>query len=147
MKVSKESFTQIESAIQEALAPYKKSEQGIVTDIHLMISGDSAELTILDVDDQELGKVIIPEWVDNRDENFELGCQQVLTNKLQRMKEEKAFEDLDLVKPYSFILLNDDKETLADLLLIDDQNIILSDELLAGWESGLDSFLERLMEE
>ncbi|MBP8776630.1 MAG: hypothetical protein KBH23_01385 [Bacteroidaceae bacterium] len=147
MKVSKESFTQIESAIQEALAPYKKSEQGIVTDIHLMISGDSGELTILDDDDQELGKVIIPEWVDNRDENFELGCQQVLTNKLQRMKEEKAFEDLDLVKPYSFILLNDDKETLADLLLIDDQNIILSDELLAGWESDLDSFLERLMEE
>lgn len=147
MKVSKESFTQIESAIQEALAPYKKSEQGIVTDIHLMISGDSGELTILDDDDQELGKVIIPEWVDNRDENFELGCQQVLTNKLQRMKEEKAFEDLNLVKPYSFILLNDDKETLADLLLIDDQNIILSDELLAGWESDLDSFLERLMEE
>ena len=147
MKVSKESFTQIESAIQEALAPYKKSEQGIVTDIHLMISGDSGELTILDDDDQELGKVIIPEWVDNRDENFELGCQQVLTNKLQRMKEEKAFEDLDLVKPYSFILLNDDKETLADLLLIDDQNIILSDELLAGWESDLDSYLERLMEE
>ena len=147
MKVSKESFTQIESAIQEALAPNKKSEQGIVTDIHLMISGDSGELTILDDDDQELGKVIIPEWVDNRDENFELGCQQVLTNKLQRMKEEKAFEDLDLVKPYSFILLNDDKETLADLLLIDDQNIILSDELLAGWESDLDSFLERLMEE
>ena len=108
MKVSKESFTQIESAIQEALAPYKKSEQGIVTDIHLMISGDSGELTILDDDDQELGKVIIPEWVDNRDENFELGCQQVLTNKLQRMKEEKAFEDLDLVKPDSFILLNDD---------------------------------------
>ena len=147
MKVSKESFTQIESAIQEALAPYKKSEQGIVTDIHLMISGDSGELTILDDDDQEFRKVIIPEWVDNRDENFELGCQQVLTNKLQRMKEEKAFEDLDLVKPYSFILLNDDKETLADLLLIDDQNIILSDELLAGWESDLDSFLERLMEE
>ena len=147
MKVSKESFTQIESAIQEALAPYKKSEQGIVTDIHLMISGDSGELTILDDDDQELGKVTIPEWVDNRDENFELGCQQVLTNKLQRMKEEKAFEDLDLVKPYSFILLNDDKETLADLLLIDDQTIILSDELLAGWESDLDSFLERLMEE
>ena len=146
MKVSKESFTQIESAIQEALAPYKKSEQGIVTDIHLMISGDSGELTILDDDDQELGKVIIPEWVDNRDENFELGCQQVLTNKLQRMKEEKAFEDLNLVKPYSFILLNDDKETLADLLLIDDQNIILSDELLAGWESDLGSFLERLIE-
>lgn len=147
MKVSKESFTQIESTIQEALAPYKKSEQGIVTDIHLMISSDSGELTILDDDDQELGKVIIPEWVDNRDENFELGCQQVLTNKLQRMKEEKAFEDSNLVKPYSFILLNDDKETLADLLLIDDQNIILSDELLAGWESDLDSFLERLMEE
>lgn len=147
MKVSKESFTQIESTIQEALAPYRKSEQAIVTDIHLMISADSGELTILDDDDQELNKVIIPEWVDNRQEDFESGCQQVLANKLQRMKEEKAFDNVNLVKPYSFILLNDDKETLADLLLIDDQNIVLNDELLAGWESDLDSFLERLMEE
>jgi len=147
MKVSKESFTQIESSIQEALATYKNNEQAVVTDIHLMVSGDSGELTILDDDDQELAKVIVPEWADNRQENFELGCQQVLASKLQRMKEEKAFEGLNLVKPYSFILLNDDKETLADLLLIDDQNIVLNDELLAGWESDLDSFLERLMEE
>ncbi len=148
MKVSKESFTLIESAINEALAPYQgKGEQSVVTDIHFQVNDETGELCVLNDDDQELSKVIISEWVSYKAEDFMTGCSQVLTNKLQRMRDEKAFDHLDLIKPYSFVLLDDDKETVSELMLIDDDTVLLNADLLSGLDDELNEFLENLMKE
>lgn len=51
------------------------------------------------------------------------------------------------MKPYSFVLVDDDKETVAELLLIDDEDtLFLNDELLKGLDEELDSFLKDLLE-
>ncbi len=148
MKVSKESFTLIETALKEALTPYiGKGEQTVVTDIHLQVSNVTGELSVFNDDDQELSKVIIREWVDNNAEDFMKGCEQVLTNKLQRMRNEKAFDRLDLIKPYSFVLVDDEKETISELMLIDDDTVLLNSELLSGLDQELNEFLEKLMKE
>ena len=148
MKVSKESFTLIESAIKEALTPYQgKGEQSVVTDIHMQVNSETGELYIFDDDDQELSKVIITEWVSNNAEDFLKGCEQVLRNKLHRMRDEKAFDRLDLIKPYSFVLVDDEKETISELVLMDDDTILLNSELLAGLDEDLNDFLEKLMKE
>ncbi len=147
MKVSKESFTLIESAIGEALTPYKGKGDSVVTDIHMQINSETGELFIFDDDDQELAKIIIPEWVGNNSEDLMKGCEQVLTNKLQRMRDEKAFDNLVLIKPYSFVLVDEEKETVNELMLIDDDTVLLNNELLAGLDEDLNNFFEKLMKE
>ena len=50
------------------------------------------------------------------------------------------------MKPYSFVLVDEDKETVAELLLIDDDTLLVDDELLKGLDKELDEFLKNLLE-
>ncbi|GAE16949.1 hypothetical protein JCM6292_3463 [Bacteroides pyogenes JCM 6292] len=51
-----------------------------------------------------------------------------------------------ILKPYSFVLVDEEKETVAELLLIDDDTLLLNDELLKGLDKELDNFLKELLE-
>ena len=51
------------------------------------------------------------------------------------------------MKPYSFVLVDEDKETLCDLYLVDDETVIVDGELLKGLDEDLDDFLKKLLEE
>jgi hypothetical protein len=61
------------------------------------------------------------------------------------MKEAGRFENLAIFTPYSFVLIDEDKETLAELILIDDDVVLLSDELLKGMDKELDDFWDELL--
>ena len=63
----------------------------------------------------------------------------------QNMKD--TLENLSLLKPYSFVLVDEDKETLCDLYLVDDETVIVDGELLKGLDEDLDDFLKKLLEE
>jgi len=43
-------------------------------------------------------------------------------------------------------LVDEDKETVAELLLVDDDTILVDDELLKGLDKELDEFLKNLLE-
>jgi hypothetical protein len=62
------------------------------------------------------------------------------------MQSEGRLEGLSLLKPYSFVLVDDEKETVAELLLVDDDTLMLSSELLEGLDEELDDFLKKLLE-
>ena len=51
---------------------------------------------------------------------------------------------LHLLKPYSFVLIGENHETLKDLYLVDDDTIILDEELMKGLSEDLDHFWEEL---
>ena len=49
--------------------------------------------------------------------------------------------------PYSFVLVDEDRETVAELLLVDNEDtLLLNDELLKGLDEELDAFLKDLLE-
>ncbi len=51
------------------------------------------------------------------------------------------------MKPYSFVLVDEDRETVTELLLIDEEDtLLLNDELLKGLDEELDAFLKDLLE-
>jgi hypothetical protein len=50
------------------------------------------------------------------------------------------------MKPFSFVLVDDDKETIAELLLLDDDTLLVNEELLKGLDEELDAFLKDLLE-
>ena len=51
------------------------------------------------------------------------------------------------MKPYSFVLIDEEKETVAELLMVDDlETMFLNDNLLKGLDEELDAFLKDLLE-
>lgn len=147
MKLSQQSLSIIESAIQKAAGKYLCGcEQTIVTDIHLQPDQASGQLNIFNDDDEELDNVMIEEWATYDEDDFLDAVQPILKSVLCKMKDAGSFDKLTILKPYSFVLVDEEKETVAELLLIDDDTLLVDDELLKGLDKELDDFLKLLLE-
>ncbi len=72
--------------------------------------------------------------------------ERILSSLLCNMKNEGKFDKLTILKPFSFVLVDDDRETIAELLLMDDDTLLVNEELLKGLDEELDSFLKELLE-
>ena len=121
MELCQSSLSHIKEAVSKAVSKYSGSQgQTIVTDIHLQPRQDSGELLIFD--------------------------DEAMSQKSNELKAQGAFDNLSLLKPFSFVLVDEDKETLSELLLIDDDTLLLNDELLKGLDAELDAFLKDLLE-
>ena len=148
MKMSEQSRASIVSALKTALCRYtSEGDETVVTDIHLQPNSESCELIIFDDDDQELSRTIINEWVEYESDDFYTVVEPILRAEVEALKESGKLEKLCLMKPYSFVLVDEDKETVAELLLVDeDDTLLLNDELLKGLDEELDAFLKDLLE-
>lgn len=147
MKLSQSSYSLLENCLKKAANKLlQHKEQPIISDIYLQVT-ISGEFVIFDDNEQELANATIAEWVDKQDDILIDEAQKLLTNLLSKQKEAGAFEQLPLMKPYSFVLVDEEKETIADLLLVDDnETLILSEGLLQGLDEELDAFLKELLE-
>lgn len=147
MKLSQQSQSIIESAIQKAVSKYICGcEQTIVTDIHIQPNQNSGELLIFNDDDEELSIVTIEEWASYESDDFNENAERMLRSILSRMKEAGSFNKLTILSPYSFVLVDEDRETIAELLLVDDDTLLVDDQLLKGLDQELDDFLKELLE-
>ncbi len=147
MKLSKSSLSLLESGIQKAVSKYiGDSKQDFVTDIHLQCDPTSGKLTFFDDDDTELASITIEEWVNYEGENFNESTEQILSAQLNSMKSAGAFDDITIMRPFSFVLVDENKETITELLLMDDDTLLVNDELLKGLDEELDAFLKDLLE-
>lgn len=148
MKMSEQSRASIVSALKTALCRYiSEGDETVVTDIHLQPNSESGELIIFDDDDQELSRTIINEWVEYESDDFYTVVEPILRAEVEALKDSGKLEKLCLMKPYSFVLVDEDKETVAELLLVDeDDTLLLNDELLKGLDEELDAFLKDLLE-
>ena len=147
MKLRHQSLSIIESAIQKAVAKFTcNCEQTVVTDIHLQPDQTSGQLTIYNDDDEELANIMVEEWATYEGDDLLENVESSLQNILCRMKDAGDFDKVTILKPYSFVLIDEEKETIAELLLVDDDTILVNDELLKGLDKELDEFLKELLE-
>lgn len=85
--------------------------------------------------------------MDYESDDFYTQVEPLLRSAVMTLKDEGALDKLCLLKPYSFVLVDDEKETVAELLLMDEEEtMLLSDELLKGLDEELDTFLKELLE-
>ena len=81
-------------------------------------------------------------------EEFQLGCELALKKVLNQLSSDGAFASLSIMKPYSFVMIDAEKETLAELMIVDEEEtMFLSGELLQGLDDELNAFLKDLLEE
>lgn len=147
MKLSQSSSALLENALKKAIGKYTNgSEQTIVTDIHLQPNQNSGELSIFDDEDEVLANVTIEEWMTYEGNAFYENVERILSSLLGKLKNEGLFDKLCILRPFSFVLVDGDKETVAELLLMDDDTLLVNEELLKGLDEELDAFLKDLLE-
>lgn len=148
MKLCSQSQNDIAKAITTALTNFPSNrEQLAVTDIHLQPNGNTGELEIWDDDDRKLAATSVREWMDYEGDDFYNQTESALRSILKQLKEQNALENVGLMKPYSFTLADENKETVAELMIVDDDTLLLDDDdLLKGLDDELNDFLKNLLE-
>lgn len=146
MKATAQTIQQIERALKKVAAKYPANrEEFIMTDIHLQVKADSGELLAFNDDDEELTRCVIEQWIDNNDEDFYETVAEILKQCIQNQRD--LLGELSILKPYSFVLVDEEKETVSELYLFDDDTLILDGGLLKGLDEDLDDFLKKLLAE
>ena len=79
------------------------------------------------------------------DENFYEQIPSVFRKCIEKMK--NTIENMSILKPFSLVLEDDDKESVAELYLVDDETVIIDPDLMEGLDDDLNSFLEGLLKD
>ena len=146
MKFSIKSNVLVDQLLDEIAAKYPETDEStIVTDIHLQPHQDTGELMAFNDDDEMLAQVIIEEWANSNSDHFIDEVKYFLGSRIHSKK--KNLEKLGIMQPYSIDLVDDDKETISELLFVDGDTEILNKELLKGLDNELNDFLKKLLED
>ena len=146
MKASEQTIQQIERLIKKIAQKFPEEEDPTrLTDIHLRVYQDSGEILAYDDDDEEITRCVVNDWIENKDADFYEHATNILRQVLNRHG--KLMDKMVILKPFSFVLENDEKESIAELYIADDDTIIITGDLMDGLDKDLDSFFEKLMKE
>lgn len=148
MNLAPTSVAALHEVLQKIVRLYSGEEdQSVTTDFYFMPVRENGTLFVFNDNDEEIAQVAIPEWADYADEAFYDAVGADLTAAIQEVNAEGDLERLAVWMPYSFVLVDGERETIADLLLVDDDTLLVTDSLLQGLDEELNSFLEKLMSE
>lgn len=146
MKVNEQTIQQIERFLKKITSKYPMSQEAeVLTDIHVRVSQESGDIMAFNDDDDEITRCVVEEWIDNKDDNFYGNVTNIL--RLEMTKHKEMIENMSILKPYSFVLEDDDKENIAELYVVDDDTVIIGGDLMEGLEEDLDEFLKKLLKD
>lgn len=146
MKANEQTIQQIERFLKKIASKYPMSQEAeILTDIHVRVSQESGDIMAFNDDDDEITRCVVEEWIDNKDDNFYGNITNILRLELTKNKEQ--IENMSILKPYSFVLEDDDKENIAELYVVDDDTVIIGGDLMEGLDEDLDQFLNNLLKD
>lgn len=144
MKATEQTLQQIGRAFRKMAEKFPKDEEAsVLTDIHIKVVQDTGEMLILDDDDKELNRCVVEQWMDNKDDDFYESVTSILRNAIEADKD--LLENLSILKPYAFVLEDDDREAVAELYVVDDDTVIIDTELMKDLDKDLDDFFENLL--
>ncbi len=145
MKATEQTLQQIDRAIRKTADKFLTSEDAcVMTDIHVRVTQETGELMTFDDDDCELTRCVVEQWIDNKDDDFYESAATIIRQCLNNQR--KLVEEMSILKPYAFVLEDDDRESLAELFVVDDEDTVIIDpELMKGLEDDLDDFLDHLL--
>ena len=146
MNTSEQTLQQIERAIRKIAEKFPaKEEASLMTDIHIRVTQETGEMVVYNDEDAEVTRCVIEQWINNTDDNFYDQIASIIRKCL--MKHKDTIEQMSILKPFSFVLENDDKESVSELYLVDDETVIIDPDLMEGLDEDLDAFLETLLKD
>lgn len=138
----------LETALKKVATALQQADGGeLFTDIHLQPVGETGELMVYNDDEDLLLSAPVKEWKQLDEETLYAKAETGLRKVLKTLYEDGVFANLSILKPYSFVLVDANKETVTDLLLVDEDTLLVDEELLKGLDEELNEFLSKLLEE
>ena len=143
-------FQTLNHAFRKALEKLIDTESSAAAvDLYLFPNPESGDFTIYDDEDQILVKISVPVW----EEQFESldtesalkECEEILREIVYNAKEEGLYEKLNIIKPFSILMVDEEMESISELLMLDEEQLLLDDEFLKHMDEELDGFFKQLM--
>lgn len=146
MKATDQTIKQVERTLSKIADKFPHVEEPTtLTDIHLRANQETGELVAFDDDDKEITRAVIEQWIGNTDESFYSDISIVIKRCINNSRD--MIEKMAILKPFSFILENEEKELIEDLYLVDDDIMFFEPELMKGLDKDLDAFLDKLLKD
>ena len=147
MKATEQTQQQLERALRKVMEKFPPSseESSQLTDLHFRVTQDSGEMVVFNDDDQELNRCVIEQWIDNKDDDFYQSVSTILRSAINKVK--KSVEKMSILRPFSLVLEDDERNHIAELYVVDDDTAIIAEELMPGLDKDLDEFLTKLLKE
>jgi hypothetical protein len=140
----------LDHAIRRALDKLQHSaDSAAIVDLYLFPNPEAGEFTVLDDEDHILEKIPVDVWqeqFDTMDTEAELkNCEVLLKEIVNRIQEEALLDRLNIMKPFSVLMVDEEMEVLSELLLLDDEQCLIDDNFLKYMDEELDDFFKKLM--
>lgn len=146
MNLTSASAASLTEALHKIAAQYSGEEDQLVsTDFYFQPSRDMGRLTVLNDNDEEIATATVPEWEQYDTETFYDKVVADLTAAIEAANTDGELERLAVWMPYSFVLVDEDRETVTDLLLVDEDTLLVKKGLLDGLDEELNKFIKDLL--
>ena len=146
MKATEQTLQQIERAIRKTADKFPAdSDTSVMTDIHVRVIQDSGELITFDDNEEEITRGIVEQWIDNTDDDFYTAIPPIIRKCIERQK--TLVDNMGIMKPFTFVLENDEKEPVEELYIVDDDLVIIDSDMMQGLDKDLDDFLDNLLKD
>ena len=140
MNATEQTLQQILRALRKVAEKFPNNiEASVLTDIHIRANQDTGEVQVFDDDERELTRCVVEQWIENKDDDFYNQAASVFRGCIE--KEKDLMENLSILKPYAFVLEDEDRDSVAELYVVDDDTVIIDTELM----KDLDDFFENLL--
>ena len=146
MKATEQTLQQIERIIRKTADKFPTDPNtSVMTDIHVRAYQDSGELITYDDSDEEITRGLVEQCIDNTDDDFYSAIPPIIRKCIERQK--ALVEAMGIMKPFTFVLENDEKETVEELYIVDDDLVIIDDDMMQDLDKDLDEFLDNLLKD
>ncbi|MCF0197371.1 MAG: hypothetical protein HUK03_09135 [Bacteroidaceae bacterium] len=146
MNTNQQVQQQIERSLKKVIAKFPEGQEPVMTDIHLLISPYTGEMCSFDDEDNELDRCVVTQWIKTRQDDFYTQAAEVLQACIERLR--PSIRKMSIMQPFSFVLIDEDRETLQDLSIIDEEEtVVINGGLLENMEEDLDEFLRNLLKD
>jgi hypothetical protein len=146
MKATEQTLQQIERTIRKTADKFPADpETSIMTDIHVRVIQDTGELITFDDNEEEITRGLVEQWIDNTDDDFYTAIPPIIRKCIERQK--ALVNNMGIMKPFTFVLENDEKEPVEELYIVDDDLVIIDDDMMKDLGKDLDEFLDQLLKD
>ena len=145
MKATQQTLQQIQRATRKVVEKYPTTADPVLTDLHMQVRPASGELRIFNDEMEELMRIVVDQWLEPTEEDLYDAASVAIKQSIISLRDE--VEHMSILHPFSFVLMGEDGETMSDIYIVDDDQLILDTELLKGLDAELDEFLEELLKD
>lgn len=120
----------------------------LISDLYVQVDQETGELQVYDDSENLLGKVVIFDWVNRKNNDTESYYKHIVATLkavLTVVSTKGLFENSCFMKPLSISLTDESFVVIEELLFFDDEVFRLDDPLLKDLDAELDDFLAHLL--